>query len=85
MFGRLFILGQRDRIEVSEALGDPPIEVAKASHQWLSKLRASLKAGQNVQPLFTQAVAHTTLNALDFARENLAKWGFRAAPEPLRD
>lgn len=85
MFGRLFILGQRDRLDVSEALGNPSTEVAKASHKWLATLRASLKAGHDIQPLFAHEEAHSTLSALDLARENLLKRGFRAAPEPLRD
>ncbi|TPG53647.1 hypothetical protein EAH89_15685 [Roseomonas nepalensis] len=84
MFGRLFILGQPDRLAVEEALGAPSKQVAMASRKWLREVRAAIKANKDIQPLMVDRRGDDALNALDLAAERLRKAGFKPSPEPLR-
>lgn len=85
MFGRTFILGQRDRLAVSAALGNPPKSVAQSSHRWLRRLRKSIKQGGEFQALLKENEAASTSRSLRMAKAFLVKSGFVASLKPFRD
>jgi hypothetical protein len=85
MFGRTFILGQRDRLAVSAALGNPTKSAAQSSRNWLKRLRKTLKKGEDYQTLLKENEALSTSRSLIMARDFLVKLGFVASPKPLRD
>ncbi len=84
MFGRIFILGQGDRVAVSVALGNPPKLVAQKCHQWLKRLRTTMKKGGNIQPLLGEMDGLSTRKALLLAKDHLTSLGFCASTNPFR-